>query len=222
MTSIYCTIPNRNGWIHKSVHFATVKILKDSRYKVRHAAPTHSPYVQNLHKCMWDFLDGGEDYWLSIDDDNPPTNNPLDLVELDRDLIGCPTPVWANMKKGDRPWYLNALDIKGEGFIPHEPCEGLQEVDAIGSGCFLVSRRVIEAVKDQQPFARQWGDDGLVELGCDFSFCRKVKAAGFKIWAHYDYICNHYVENPLLETVGAFGEMFTASNSPENFCEDNI
>ena len=140
----------------------------------------------------------------------------LDLVELDCDLIGCPTPVWANIKEGDRPWYFNALDRKPDGYVPHEPCEGLQEVDAIGSGCFLVSRRVMEALKDQQPFARQWGDDGLVELGGDFSFSRKVKAAGFNIWAHFDYLCDHYSETPLLEVIRAFGAVREVQEVPFN------
>jgi len=33
---------------------------------------------------MNDFLDRGrEDYWLSMDDDNPPRGNPLDFVKYD-------------------------------------------------------------------------------------------------------------------------------------------
>lgn len=153
---------------------------------------------------MNDFLDGGEDYWLSMDDDNPPLRNPLDLIELNCDLIGLPTPVWANMKPGDRPWYFNAMDRTPEGFVPHEPCEGLQEVDAIGSGCFIVSRRVMLSLREQQPFARQWNADGTVHIGGDFSFCDKVKAAGFRIFAHFDYLCDHFNELPLLEVIQAF------------------
>jgi hypothetical protein len=202
--SVYVTVPNGNGWLHKLVHFAIIKILSDGRYSIRHDCPTHSPYVNNLHHCMNDFLNSGENYWLSMDTDNPPTNNPLDLVEMDLDLIGFPTPVWHNSVPGDRPWYFNALDVKGDGYIPHEPCKGLQEVDAIGSGCFLVSRRVILELKDQQPFMRTWNRNGTVEVGGDYSFCRKVKAAGFHIWTHYDYICHHFNEVSLLEVIGAF------------------
>jgi hypothetical protein len=84
----------------------------------------------------------------------------------------------------------------------------LQEVDAIGSGCFLVSRRVMLALKDKQPFMRTWNKDGLVEVGGDYSFCRKVKEAGFKIWAHYDYTCDHFNELPLRETINSFGQMY--------------
>lgn len=205
---VYLTVPNGSGWLHKHVHFAICKILADSRVQIRHDCPTHSPYVQNLHKCMWDFLNGGDDYWLSMDDDNPPINNPIDLIEYDCDVIGLPTPVWHSAVPGDRPWYYNALDAKDDGFVPHEPCEGLQEVDAIGSGCFIVSRRVMLALKDKQPFMRTWNEDGLVEVGGDYSFCRKVKEAGFKIWAHYDYTCDHFNELSLREAINSFGQMY--------------
>jgi hypothetical protein len=160
---------------------------------------------------MNDFLDHGEDFWLSMDDDNPPQNNPIDIVDLDLDVVGFPTPVWHSAVVGDRPWYFNALMKVGEeGYRPldGDRCKGLQEVDAIGSGCFMVSRRVMLALKDQQPFMRQWLPNGRVDKGCDYSFCDKVKAAGFKVWAHFDYICDHFNELSLLETVRSFGAMY--------------
>lgn len=200
MTSVYFTIPN-TGWIHKHSHFAACKILSDKRYRVRHDCPTHSPYVANLHECINDFLANGEDYWLTFDADNPPTKNPLDLIEHDCDVMGLVTPVWHNSVPGDRPWYLNALDAKDDGYAPHEDCKGLQEVDAVGSGCLLVARRVLLKLRDQQPFMRVWKKDGTVELGGDFSFCRKAKAAGFRIFTHYDYLCHHFNELDLLEVI---------------------
>ena len=216
MPSVYVTVPNGDGWLHKHVHFVICRILGDGRYKIRHDCPTHSPYVQNLTKCMWDFLNGGEDYWLSMDTDNPPQNNPLDLIDYDCDLVGCPTPVWHSEVIGDRPFYLNALDKKDDGFTPHEPAEGLQQVDAIGSGCFLVARRVMDTLKDQMPFMRTWGSDGLVKMGGDYTFCGKVKEAGFKIWAHYDYVCRHFNEVELLEVIKAFGAMYERNKRREN------
>jgi len=204
MIRIYITIPNGDGWIHKLAHFAICKILSDRRYILRHDCPTHQPYTQNLHKCMWDFIKGGEDFWLSFDADNPPINNPLNLIEYNCDLIGLPTPVWYNAISGDRPYYFNALDKYEDGYRPHEVMDGLQEVDAIGSGCFIVARRVIEALKYDQPFARIWNKEGLIELGGDYSFCRKVKMAGFKIWAHYGYPCYHFNEINLLEVISTF------------------
>ncbi len=200
MISVYFTIPN-TGWIHKHAHFAACKILADKRYRVRHDCPTHSPYVNNLHHCMNDFLENGEEYWLTFDADNPPTNNPLDLVEFDCDVISCPTPVWHNAVKGDRPYYFNALKIKDDGYTPNTECTGLQEVDAVGSGCLLIARRVMLKLRDQQPFARIWNKNGTVEVGGDYSFCRKAKKAGFRIWAHYDYPCMHFNELELTEVI---------------------
>jgi hypothetical protein len=207
MSSVYITVPNGRGWVHKAVHFAVCRMLANRRYVLRHDCPTHQPYVHNLARCATDFLHGDEDYWLSVDADNPPQNNPLDLVELDCDLLGFPTPVWHSLIPGDRPWYFNALDVRGDGYRPHEPCQGLQEVDAIGSGCFLVARRVIEVLKDQQPFMRTWDQRGRAEISGDYSFCRKVKAAGFRVWAHYDYRCAHYNELELSEVIRRFGEL---------------
>lgn len=212
MTSVYLTVPT-TGWLHKRTHFAVCRMLTDRRHQVRHDAPTHSPYVNNLHRCMLDFLKSSDEFWLTIDADNPPLKNPLDLIEKNLDVIGFPTPVWANMKKGDRPWYFNALDRTPQGFKPHEPCQGLQEVDAVGSGCLLIARRVIEKLRWQQPFMRQWLHDGTVGVGGDFSFCIKAKAAGFKIWAAFDYLCDHHNELSLLETINAFGELNVRSGN---------
>ncbi len=205
--SVYLTVPNGKGWIHKNVHFAVLKLLQDRRYKVRHDCPTHRPYVDNLHACMWDFLDHGDDFWLSMDDDNPPLNNVLDLVDEDLDIVGFPTPVWHSLVPGDRPWYYNALMTYEDGFRPANIKEGLQEVDAIGFGCFMLSRRVMLAMKDDMPFMRTWNKNGRVEMGCDYSFCVKAKKRGFRIWVHSEYTCDHFNELPLAEVIKRFAQM---------------
>jgi hypothetical protein len=48
---------------------------------------------------------------------------------------------------------------------------------------------------------RRWNDEGIVELGCDYAFSLRVKQAGFKVWAHFGYGCEHFKE---LELVRAF------------------
>lgn len=211
MTSVYITVPNGSGHLHKHVHFAICRMLADRRYQIRHDCPTHSPYVNNLHRCVKDFLKGGEDFWLSLDDDNPPINNPLDLIEHDLDVVGLPTPVWHNSVRGDRPYYFNALDWdeKEQAYRPHENMNGLQEVDAIGSGCMLIARRVILKLRDQQPFMRKWNQDGTVDVGGDYSFCQKVKKANFKVWTHFDYPCHHFNEISLIEVIEAFNGIQT-------------
>jgi hypothetical protein len=157
---------------------------------------------------MWDFLDNGDDFWLSMDDDNPPLNNPLDLVGEDLDIVGFPTPVWHSKVPGDRPWYFNALREVEDGWKPVEIKGGLQEVDAIGTGCFLIARRVMKAMRLEKPFMRQWKPNGRVDVGCDYSFCQRAKKRGFRIWVHSDYTCDHFNELPLTEVIKRFDQMY--------------
>ncbi len=204
------SIPN-TGWIHKHISFVRSKLEKDERYNLKIIEPTHSPYVNNLHKILNDFKEGMYDFWLSMDSDNPPKNNPLDLVELDKDIIGCPTPVWHNdlktRKAGERPIYWNVYDYVPEkdAYKEHENKKGLQKVDAIGTGCFLVSKRVFHnEFMQMAPFMRQWNADGTVNKGNDISFCERARANGFEIYAHFDYSCRHFVELELTEVIEAF------------------
>ncbi len=208
------TVPNGRGWIHKHVTLALLRMMRDpAGCEINIMLPTHAPYVHNLHVIREEFLSGPYDYWLSMDDDNPPMRNPLELVQLDLDVVGCPTPVWANLKPDEPPIYWNAMDevIADDGtvaFRPHSICRGLQEVDAIGSGCFLVARRVMETLR--APFMREWNSNGTVETGGDFAFGKRARAAGFRIYAHYDYACQHFHEIEI-------GEVAQAA-----FCSDEV
>lgn len=215
---------NGTGWIHKLVVHALIRIVADPRYDAHLLMPTHRPYVNNLHLVVRDVLAGGFDYWLNIDDDNPPNRNPLDLVELDLDIVGCPTPVWhssASAPPGDRPYYYNAMmeaeTGDGVAFRPADSLPGfvgagIQQVDAMGTGCVLVARRVLEELTARAkrsgdprdaPLFRLWEPDGVVRLGNDFAFCQRARAAGFRVYAHWDYTCEHMAELPLSEAIGA-------------------
>jgi predicted O-methyltransferase YrrM len=151
---------------------------------------------------MVEFLNGDWEYWLSIDDDNPPIGNPLDLVSRDLDFVGFPTPVWQHGATSVS-LHWNIYADRGEGgFAPLPMREDIEEVDAVGTGCFLAARRVFERLKDQQPFVRQWSSTGIAEVGSDLSLSRKIRAAGFKIFCAWRYPCRHYSKIDLYETFG--------------------
>lgn len=192
---IYITIPN-DGTITNYAVECLLKLIPDSRYNTKVAVPRERPYENNLHHCVNSFMESDCTHWLSFDADNPPRANPLDLVALDRDIIGLPTPVWGYTRiPGHRPLFWNAWDYVPEkdAYREHAEKVGLQEVDAIGTGCFLISRRVFEHPGMRQaPFARKCNLDGTVDKGNDLSFCERARARGFRIWAHYDYPCDHY------------------------------
>jgi hypothetical protein len=189
-----------------------LKMQLDQRYTLRIQHPSHSPIDNNRHHIFKDFIDGGEDYLLMIDSDNPPINNPLDLVELGLDVVGLPTPVWhfTDKKKGERPVYENAYKYVPEedAYLEWPDKQGLQEVDAVGSGCILIARRVLEH-PDMQKGSSQpsFYPDGTHKKSGDIMFCERAKQCGFKIYAHYNYRCLHFVELELHEVIRAFGEM---------------
>ncbi len=206
MSSVLLTIPNQH-WIHKHVAYRADLMLQDKRHKVHKTVPSHKPYVDNLHRIVKDFRDGGYDFWLNMDADNPPVNNPLDLVELDKDIIGLPTPIWHFTKEGERPYYFNAYDFDGDtcAYREHQPQKGLQKVDAVGTGCILISRRVFEnSFMCKAPFMRGWTEEGFAAKGNDIRFCEKARNQGFEIYAHYDYPCDHFTELSMLEMIRAF------------------
>ncbi|KKK76238.1 hypothetical protein LCGC14_2865670 [marine sediment metagenome] len=204
-SSVLVSVPT-TGWVHKHVVFALLRLQLDRRYKLRIILPTHSPFENNLHHIVADFMDGGEDYWLSIDTDNPPIQNPLDLVALDKDILGFPTPVWHwEGKAGERPIYWNAYRAKEGGYTEYRPQSGLQRVDAVGTGCFLIARRVFEDVEMRKgPFLRTMYPDGRVEKGNDIAFCERARARDWEIWTHFGYPCRHFNEVELTEVIAAF------------------
>lgn len=203
-TKVLLSVCN-TGWIHKFVTRAVVRCCLEPRYEVTYIDPTHRPYEHNLNRVVKDLLTVYRDYhfWLNMDADNPPLVNPLDLVQYNEDIIGLPTPVWHDAVEGDRPWYLNAVNEKDDGFTPAYG-DGLTQVDAVGSGCMLVHRRVCETML-RPLFVREYNEDGSeVTRGPDYRFCQNARKVGFKVFAAFGHLCTHMVENDLLSQIKAF------------------
>ena len=200
---VLISVPN-TGWIHKIVGIALLRLIQDNRVAATIIMPSHNPYENNLNHIAKDFVNGEYDFWLNIDSDNPPLNNPIDLVFLDLDMVALPTPQCHIDKNhpGERPYYWVACNRVEGGYKEHQNKSGLQEVDAVGSGCMLISRRVLLRIK--KPFERIYDEDGCVTIGADFNFCRKVKEAGFKIHVNYNYPCQHFKEVEMIEMIKAF------------------
>jgi len=178
---ILISVPNGNGLIHKHVVFYLMHVMAERRFDVNVILPTNSPYVNNLHKIRLDFLKGDYTHWLTLDADNPPRRGvePLENTFEDFDIVGYPTPVWHNdaSRPGDYPIYWNVMrevceDGEFKGWKPYEIMEGIQRVDAVGSGCLLIARRVMEEMKS--PFMRGWDENGkptdekLKDLGMEW------------------------------------------------------
>ena len=194
--AVTVAVPNMM-WIHVALLPRLLEISNDYRYDLRYDFDFKQPIENNRNHMVKRFLENGDDYLLMMDSDNPPTKNPLDLVEEDKDIMVLPTPMWPGNKAQMQqiPIVWNAMKETQTGEDAYEWCEvddweSMIECDAGGTGCILIARRVLEAIR--APFLRIFDDDGCVKRGSDLYFCQRAKAAGFEIWAHYGYWCQHY------------------------------
>ena len=218
-TKVLISVPNQH-WIHKSVVIRALSLLNDKRHYTRLITPSHKPYVNNLHHIIKTVLKDGYDFWLNIDADNPPVEgNPLDLVELNKDIIGIPTPIWHNRDQvtGSRPLYWNAYESHAESgaYKEWKDKNGLQKVDAVGTGCILIARRVLEHPMMKAPFHRTWDEDGCMDKGNDISFCERARKAGFEIYCHWSYWCDHFSEMSMNSMHKSYRIMFDAWDKKE-------
>jgi len=145
------------------------------------------------------FLGSPAEFLITVDDDNPPLRNPIDLVFEDKDVIALPTPIIWESKRVT--W--NIYKKSGENLydtITEKPGDQFRRVDAAGSGCLVIKRRVLEAI----PAAFLCIVDpvvGKIVLGTDLAFSKRVAEAGFEMWAHFGYCCRHIQSVDLWELV---------------------
>jgi hypothetical protein len=197
MTKVMIAIPT-DGEIHHTVVGVLAQILlNEKRFKLDTYISQMAGIGEHRNRIVKDFLQTDNDFLVMIDSDNPPTNDFLDLVEHNLDIVGLPTPINMSYIQGipDIRWNVfdeNDLPIK---FMGH----GLEEVKMVGTGCIIIARRVLEAI--EHPFTTVRDLDDMRTVGTDTAFCRKAKEKGFSVWTHWDYKCGHFKDTNLLNFV---------------------
>jgi hypothetical protein len=152
------------------------------------------------------FLESDAEYLLMIDDDVVPPPTVLDMARHRKDVVAglcyayTPSTGYYTVAyeppaaDGERPPRLPI----GDGIEGH----GLLEVELTGTACLMVHRRVLEGV-DRPWFAMELDEDRLVIADSeDFSFCRKIRAAGFSVWLDSDTVCCHFRTLDMKASVG--------------------
>ncbi len=167
-----------------------------SKYDVYITYPNDKPISNNRNKIVQDFLAHKEyDYLLMIDDDIIPPKNILNLADFQKDIISAMTFMYQqNMVC---PLILKKNNEGTYGMAQYKGYEGLVEVDTVGTGCVMLSRKVLEAIK--RPFEDVFDEDGVRKYGLDISFGKKALEAGFQPYLHLDYPCGHRVVMDLKE-----------------------
>jgi hypothetical protein len=187
--NVYIAVLNQ-GEIRVELAKVLSMIQEQEGYRINITYPHKKPITNNRNSIVQKFLAQPEyDYLLMIDDDIIPPPNIMKLIDFDKDII---TPLMFVMQQGKvLPLILNqAKDGQLEFSRDYLEKQGLVPVDATGTGCIVLSRKVCEAVK--HPFRNEYDPDGIKKLGNDLSFCLRAKKLGFQSYVHLDYVADHH------------------------------
>jgi hypothetical protein len=187
--NIYIAVLNQ-GTLQTELVKTLTMIIQQDGYRINLTYPHKKPISNNRNHIVQKFLARKEfDYLMMIDSDIIPPPNIMKLVDFNKDII---VPLMFVMQEGKvLPLYLTqAKDGQLEFTRNYLDKSGLIPVDATGTGCIILSRKVLEAVK--YPFRNEYDTDGIKKLGLDLSFCLRAKELGFQPYVHLDYVADHH------------------------------
>lgn len=190
------------GYIREELSWWRVRWAEDARYDVTIEGARHRPIASNRNLVTKRFRAGDADFMMMIDEDVVPAQNPLDLLQMDLDIVVCPTPMFAPGKTGDYPIHMNVELLEHpaglrEKYVVQAP-DPLMEIATGGTGCILIARRVLEHPDLHPAFMDVYDEDGIRTLTEDITFIRRAREAGFRAWAAMEYRCSHLKEVDLL------------------------
>jgi hypothetical protein len=139
----------------------------------------------------------------------------LGMAEHGHDIVASPTPI---MKPEVNLPFFNIFRAAPGGYMPIDmqftmrglvgPDEG---VSAVGTGCIYISRRVMQKVRPLFAFpVDEWGCCTETE---DMEFSRRVRAAGFPIYADFTRVSEH------ASTVGLYAMILKMLNAARKAVE---
>jgi len=188
MKKVLLAIPTGGNLDYRIVEFM-LDMIRQKKYDVSVHISKLVGVEANRNQIVKAFLNSKCEYLLMVDTDNPPFNNPLPLIEEDKDIIGLPTPINVSNIPG-MSWFAYNIYKDGKQL---KDGEGLEKVDEVGTGCVIIKREVFEKLGDN-PFTPERYEDDRIKVGEDIMFCRRAKEKGIEIWTHWDYKCRHYKE----------------------------
>jgi len=217
LKGVYVAVLNQ-GWIRPELVKILLELSRQGGYRLAVTFPADKPISNNRNKIVRNFLSTDFDYLMMIDGDNIPPSNILALADFEKDIIGglCFAQRYDNKRPVYIPLILNrtkdekTLEKYSESqrkyrYTPVElnGTEGLMEVDAIGTGCIIMSRKVLEEPTMEYPFKNLYDENGEKLIGLDLYFCRRAKELGYKVYCHTDYPIGHWSDQNLKMVYGS-------------------
>lgn len=218
MSKVLIGIPIRN--IKGKPMWRTQDCLDMLKAETQHAVSiVHAcgqQITQNSMSLCLQMLREGWDYLLYTGDDITFPPYALDqLIAHDKDIIAGVCTY-----KDPPYWTTGVVEVEDGGYrkllVTRETvsAKSVVELDAVGSGFMLVSRKAMEAVDDYLKnvvypaipeefrwmcpvpyFPVTYDPTRDVVVGSDYSFCKLAKKAGMKIWIDCGLICGHTWED---------------------------
>jgi hypothetical protein len=210
MVSVLCG-RERTGWIAPQLANRLFEAISDGK---RQGKPLSinltigaSPVEKARNQSVLEFLQSPFSWLLQIDNDVTPPEHFINLItdaEAEGKFVfGAPCP-W--LDTSGVMWNVANRDEHDErraAFFNHLP-SGWHRCDFMGGAFLCVRRPVFEAIKSN------WFDL-MPNKSEDFSFCQRVRDAGFQPWFHGDYQCDHYHTTSLLEQLRGKQTAMTAT-----------
>ena len=144
--------------------------------------------AHNRNLLVNSFLKTDYEWLLFIDSDVMPPLNVLDMVKNGKDI--CSGVVYQYKHGG----IVNLILDKYKDvykFTKKSIEDDITEIDATGTGCLLINRKVFNKMKKPY-FQFLYDDSGLTKLSEDLNFCKEAQVVGFKIWLDKRIIAHHY------------------------------
>ena len=196
---LYLAILNK-GWLRREISATVLPMMKATPgVELIWENPSRTwdhPISSNRNRITRRFLNSDCDFLLMIDDDIVPLSNPAELVFADKDVVGMPAKVRQLTRSLNWVAYVKNPNVEhGYGPVDFGRVDSdvdLLKVDAVGTGCILIKRKVLESIK--APFHCIYDEDGVLVMGTDMAFCERASKAGFKIYTTPQRTCEHFKE----------------------------
>ena len=146
---------------------------------------TYLPSARNdIHNTY--LHDTDAPFLMMLDSDVLPPPNIVDiLMAHEKHIVGG----WyknKNLEKGPHPIVYDFYSESDESLQWENragPGVGLEKVDGMGAGCWLMSRELAEAL-GESPYDMERGTEDLV-------LCKKIMDLGYDMWVDWDIPCAH-------------------------------
>ena len=189
MPKVFLAIPNM-GWLHTGLVSRLMPWLRDGGVTLFTPSGLRPiPYARNT--CVDAFLKSLCSHLWFVDADTVPPADALDSL-LDADEIAV-SGVVHQMKvdeDGTQKPVAMVMRRNGDGDLKEARGQGIEPIDACGSGCVMYRRELFEVLE------RPWYEErpiGAVR-GSDLILGEKMAAAQIPLHAHFGVVCVHRKE----------------------------